>query len=550
MDQTESRSRDQPTWLQPRVDRHPVQRYVETLRERLGLIFLITLLATGAATAFVLTTDKVYEAEADLLITPVPRDDPALAVLNILRDTSDPTRDVQTGARLVTTRDVVNRVKEKLNLPDRPEDILEQVDVAPIAQSNLVAITAEAGTPARARDVANAFAETAVEYRTERLHDQLDPAIAGIRDRLGAGEEGGAAEDPASLRAQLSQLETLRSRNDPTLAVEAPAPLPDEAAWPKPALSIAAGLLGGLLLGIGTAFALQALDPRFRREDQLRDRWGLPIIGRIPNERWRRRPGAKPPEELSPPSQEAYRSLRATLGSLSEDSEAPFSLLVTSASAGEGKSTTAINVATSFALLGKRVILIEADLRRPEIGSALSLQAVHTTSAVLTARVPLSEALVEATGYGGGLQVLLAEDPTTAPDWVADQFFLPTATRILDEAKTMADVVVVDSPPLGEVIDTLPLAQHADHVLVVTRLGSTHLAKLSRLLELLAAHGAAPAGFAVVGIDGMDPDSYSYYMASSNGRKAKRNRRRSASGDVEEEPAERQAALTGPRRRE
>jgi Mrp family chromosome partitioning ATPase len=94
---------------------------------------------------------------------------------------------------------------------------------------------------------------------------------------------------------------------------------------------------------------------------------------------------------------------------------------------------------------------------------------------------------------------------------MADRLFLPSTHRIVAEAKKLADYVIIDSPPLSEVIDALPLAQRADEVLLVVRLGKTQLTKLAHLAELLSRHAIRPVGFAVVGAQ---PVTEGYYYAA------------------------------------
>jgi Mrp family chromosome partitioning ATPase len=108
--------------------------------------------------------------------------------------------------------------------------------------------------------------------------------------------------------------------------------------------------------------------------------------------------------------------------------------------------------------------------------------------------------------------VLLADTSGGASGFMADQLFLPAAQNLVTDAKQIADFVIVDSPPLSEVIDALPLAQQVDEVLVVVRLGRTQLTKLANLGELLARHDIEPVGFAVVGVQATG-DGY-YYTAS------------------------------------
>ena len=100
--------------------------------------------------------------------------------------------------------------------------------------------------------------------------------------------------------------------------------------------------------------------------------------------------------------------------------------MITGAGPAEGKTTTALNLAASFALAGKRVILIEADLRRPKIGGALRVRATRGIASVLIDGLPLNEALLTTEAYGENLKLLLVD---RAGEWMADQFSLPAAHR-------------------------------------------------------------------------------------------------------------------------
>lgn len=520
-------------WVKPQSDQQGLRSYVTTLKERRWLIVLTVLVTTLAAVAYLLIASEVYEAEADLLITPVSDSDALLSGLSLIRESSDPTRDVETASRLVASPDVAARVRRDLSDLRTPRQLLESVRVEPLAQSNIVAVTAEGRTAGGARDLANGFAEAAVADRTEKFHQQLDAAIEGLRTRGIEPEDGGrASASPDSPAAQLARLLTLRGGQDPTMRLETRADAPVQPSWPQPLLSLAAGVLGGLLLGVSGAFALQILDPRLRREEQLKSSYGLPILARVPKEpRSSRRDGALSPERLSPSAMESYRTLRATLAASrrGETGGVP-ALLVTSPSASEGKTTTAINLASSLALGGSRVIMIEADLRRPAIGEALGVTPTHGTGSVLLENVSLRDALVPVPAYGNYLQLLLADQGAL---WMIDQLFLPTASELVAEAKTMADYVIVDSPPLSEVSDALPLARSVDEVLIVVRLGKSHFTRLDQLAEMLDRQEVEPVGFAVVGVPPSGNSGY-YYMPAPQKRGAKR---RAAKTQRESQPA-------------
>ncbi len=182
--------------------------------------------------------------------------------------------------------------------------------------------------------------------------------------------------------------------------------------------------------------------------------------------------------------------------------------MVTGSSASEGKTTTAINLATSLAAAGNSVILIESDLRRPSVGRALGVKPTSGVVSVLIESVDLESALITTEQFGSNLGLLLAD---YEGGWISELFALPAARALVENAKEIADYVIIDSPPLTDVVDALPLASYVDDVLLVVRLGRTHLAKLSHLGELLAENGIKPAGFAVVGTPRPTRSDYHYY---------------------------------------
>jgi receptor protein-tyrosine kinase len=505
-------------WLNPSVDEQGLARYATTIRERKWLILATVVLTTLAAVVYLATAAKVYEAESDLLVTPVPGSDPVYSVTGLIHDTSDPTRDVETASRLITNVNVARRVKTVLHDSRSPAELLDALTVQPVAQSNIVSITAEGDSPKAAQRLANTFAQQAVAERTDIFHEQLDRSISDLKKQIPSTPAASQTTDPNSLPAQLVRMQTLRLGDDPTMRVQTLADPPASPSSPKPKLSIAAGILAGLVLGIGGAFALQVLDPRLRREEQLRRLYGLPILARIPKDSRAHGAGALAPEMLSPSTIEAYRTLRATLAASRGREQGSTSILVTSSSPSEGKTTSAINLASSLALAGNKVILIEADLRRPAIAKALGIEPRHGTGSVLLETVDLVDALETTRAYGNYLQVLCADYSGAASGWMADRLFLPSAQKLVTDAKRLADYVVIDSPPLSEVIDALALAQRADELLVVVRLGKTHLTKLAHLAELLSRHTIRPVGFAVVGAQ-TSTEGY-YYMSPGGGQKS------------------------------
>jgi len=521
-----ARTRADAAWRKPRETSPGLLRYLETIRERIWFVVGITLLTLGVATAYLLSASKVYEAEAELLVTPVADDDPAYTGLPLVRSSSDPTRDVETLARLVTSRVVAADVKRELELDDSAQNLADSVDASPVAQSNVIVVSARDTDPELAAQIANSFARNAIADRNEKLSVEVEPRVDRLREQAAVGGSD------AVLAERIARLEELKVGGDPTVRFESSAVAPDSAVSPRPALTLMAGLIGGLVLGLGGAFLMQAVDPRLRREEQLRERYGLPILARIPRERNTAESGRRPgkptqsvplgPSSLSPRTLEAYRTLRTMLSAATPSAAATGAgggkgegraIMVTGSSPQEGKTTTAINLASSYALSGKRVILIEADFRHPKISAALRVVPRVGVGDVLLAESSLDEALIRVKPFGEGLRALPAPRPD---DQLSELLSMPTAKRLLDQARQLADYVIVDSPPLTEVVDALPLAHCVDDLLVVCRIGTSSLAQLSRLADLLEQNRIEPRGFVVIGVSGSHAGSY-YFDSTGRG---------------------------------
>ncbi len=493
-------------WLRPQRESSDLNRRFETVRQRWRLIAAFTALGLGVALLYLATTPKTYEAEAELLVKPIPADEAIFAAVGLITESNDPSLGVQTAVQLVDTPAIATEAADDLGLEEGVASVLARVEVEPIPQSNIVAVIAQGGSPEEARDLANAFSEAAVEARTAEIRENVAEVLPRLESQLNRLPSGGDAAE--SLASTISELRFLSAGNDPTIALESPAELPTAPSRPRPTLSVALGLLGGFAAGLLAAFALQFLDPVLRRETQLRGLLRVPVLARVPHQGGR---DDKPllPTSLTIQSREAYRTLRATLAAAGSGVGPPKSTLVTGPGAAEGKSTTALNLAISLALSGSSVLLIESDLRRPSIGAVLGIEPERGVVSVLIEQTALEDAIVTTKAFGPNLQLLLADH--TGPG-VPELLSLPAAQRLLRRAEALADYVIIDSPPLTDVIDALPLARQVDAVLLVVRLGKSRLARIRRLGELLSANDIRPIGFTVLGTGSNGTESdYHYY---------------------------------------
>jgi capsular exopolysaccharide synthesis family protein len=490
-------------WLRPAEEQEGLKRYVETLRERWRLILASVVVTTFIAIVYVLTAAKTYETGANILVTPVSAGDPVAISLGLLRESSDPTRDVQTASQLIANIDVAERAAKELNNGKTGEELQHSVKAEPVANSNIVAVIASEGSAKEAQQVANTFAAAAVAERTDQMHEEIEerlPRLEAIAEEDTGPAVESQAEGGVSVNGEIAELQALNAGPDPTMRVQTRASVPTGQSSPKKKLSIIAGIIAGLIIGIGGAFALQVLDPRLRRESQLRRLYRLPVLARVPRaSRAGRRPLA--PGEGSPFIDEAYRTLRATLsgGRWRRKKEAGGRLiLVTGSSPGEGKTTTAVNLAAALSTLGSRVILVEADLRRPVLSRFFNQHADNGVVSVLIDRADLADSITYSKVAGHQIGLLLAE-ADFRDGWVTDLFSTESAEKMIRQLRGMADYVVIDSPPLNEVVDAFPLAAAADEVLITARLGRTRLDKLHELGELLDENEIVPTGFVLIG---------------------------------------------------
>ncbi|HEX3911691.1 MAG TPA: Wzz/FepE/Etk N-terminal domain-containing protein [Solirubrobacteraceae bacterium] len=501
-------------WLAPQGPREGLGHYVEVIRDRRRLIIACVVIVTLVAAAYAKLASPSYKAESHLLVTPV-NGETSLIGLGLITNSGNPTGDVSTAASLVTTSEVAALVAAKIG-QTTGRAVLGQVSAVPVAQSNVVAIQATASTAARAQGIANAFALATVQNRTKLLHRQLETIIPTLKQQVEALPVI-QRTGQGSLGERLSSLQTLLAGPDPTISVESLAQRPDAPSWPRAKLSIIAGFLIGLVIGLGGAFALESLDPRVRREETLRRIFRLPVLARIPRER---RPASRKlpmrPGELSPAAQESYRMLRVALGARTH-AEGTRSMMITGSTRSEGKSTVALNLAATLAFSGNKVILVEADLRRPSLAGALDLltaRGKRGTAGVLMGEIALRDALVPVKRLSDNLSALLVEQ--SAP-YLADGL-LAASNEVVEQAQSLADYVIFDAPPVTEVSDALPLSQHVDDVLVVARLGHSRTDQLVNLGEVLSRQGVRPTGLVIVSDDYSQGSGYYAPTPTSSNR--------------------------------
>ena len=257
------------------------------------------------------------------------------------------------------------------------------------------------------------------------------------------------------------------------------------------------GLMAGLLVGLAWAFIREHMDDSIKHADEVEALFGLPLLGVIP-QLSRKAAGKGENAALQTvsdprgPFAEAYRSMRTAL-QFSTAEGAPRQMMVTSSVQGEGKSTTALALAINFAQLGKRVLLVDADMRNPSQHRVLGLANDRGLSNYLSGE-GTREQLIQ-TSRIVGLHLLSAGPMPPSP---VDLLMGPKLFRLLDKASTMGfDQVVIDAPPILGIADSIVLGNQIPGMIFVVRAGQTRRSSVRDALRRLRVAGLLPLGVAL-----------------------------------------------------
>ena len=266
------------------------------------------------------------------------------------------------------------------------------------------------------------------------------------------------------------------------------------------------GLLAGLLMGVLLAFVLEFLDDTLKAPEDIESRLRLAVLGIVPKLGPKQSVASAFEDERSPFS-EAYRSVRTAL-QFSTDHGVPRSLLITSPSPGEGKSTTALVLARNFAQMGKRVLLIEADLRNPSMHKALGMRSESGLSNLLAGGAKLDE--VTLATEQDRLRVILAGPlPPNPAELLSGSKFI----SLLTIAAEQYDQIVIDGPPVLGLADAPILGNAVEATLLVISSGKTRISTAQAALKRLHSARARVIGALLTKYDASSA-GYGYYHDS------------------------------------
>jgi capsular exopolysaccharide synthesis family protein len=487
---------------------------------RWKLLFLLCVIAVpGAAYLITSRQAKVYESSVLLQEGALPVDTSLLASSS----GSTPAPAGATNpiilageARVIETPAVARLAATHLNpAPSDPNSLLKHITATPDTKTGFITVLAKSSKPVRAAEIANAFGQAVVTLRSRQAYDELTTTIDRMQIQLAHAAKSDKV-GRTQLSLQLQQFRALRAAQTQNAQILEPATPSSSPVSPRVSKAVALGIVGGLLLGFGLVFLAEAADRRVRHPEDLEELAGLPLLAVIPRSAF-----SGGTEDVR--AREAFQMLRSALMFFNVDRPLA-AILVASPLKGDGKTTVAAGLSLAAAQAGRDVILVDADMRRPQAASRLHVNGESASpgrglAAVLTAQSSLHDSLVDVPigaagaddpGPGelrGRLRLLPAGDmPPNPSELLASQ----RMRELMHELKEISDLVIIDSNPLLSVSDSLPLLDSASGVVLVSRLNYTTKDAVRRFQKTIANTSATVLGVVATGARASARSGYGY----------------------------------------
>lgn len=510
-----------------------IRQYLYLLRRWLWLILLVAIVA-GSTTYFVSRTQQpVYRATSTLLIVEdnSSRDNAYNTLLTSERLASS-------YAERLTNFYVLQTAIDSLDIDLTPTELEEILFVDTVGQTNLLAVSVEHSDPQLAADLANTvpqfFIERTQAQRLDRLANtksSLEEELMGVEKEMALTEQQLATEQQQAERDEtsLNQLnETLlRLRNAQarlvqsledlrltqanqleTVVIDEYARPPEKPIRPRVLTNTILATIAGIMLAVGVAFLMEYLDDTVKDPEEVEYATGLGTLGileqldaNIPSE------ALVVAREPRSPAAEAYRQVRTNIQFVNLDQKSK-TLLITSAQPNEGKTTVAANLAIALAQSGRKVLLVDCDMRRPTLHKLLEVNSSRG----------LCDLIIRGrndTSYLSGTLVpnLRLLPARRIPPNPAELLGSERMRSVIAWLQTQADIVVFDSPPVLAVTDAVVLSQITDLTLFVVSAAATRYPSFIEALERIAAVEAPIAGVVLNKVDPQRDGSYyaNYY---------------------------------------
>jgi polysaccharide biosynthesis transport protein len=478
-------------------------------------IVIVALFGAAAGYLVTKTITPIYQAKGSLLVRASSGQTAGSGGVSLT-----PTQATTTAAILLTEPQMLQQVIDGLHLVTSVDSLASEVTASAQSNTDLVDVTVRDSSALRAARIADALMNAYVTQVSNQNAQRINQAgaafqaqVTSVQSILAQQEAQLAAavkarQDTTAPRAAIDVSTTLLTQLNlsfstfkfteaqalDSVSVASGAQVPTKRASPSTPLNTVIGAVVGFLIALGLAALLQFLDRGLNTADDVRDRLGVPCLGVVP----RYAPvasGHKPrgrKRRRAEEAMEAYRRLRANLLFSAPDTDLK-NVVITSARAGEGKTRIAANLAIALANSEKRVLLLDADMRKPEqhkifrrsLEGGLSELIVQTR----TDAVPSLNG-VHATDYEN-LSLLTSG---TIPPNPAELLSSKRAHLLLTSIGKQQDLIVIDTAPAGIVTDALSVAASASATIVIVEAGKTNASQAASVIAALRAVGANVVG--------------------------------------------------------
>jgi succinoglycan biosynthesis transport protein ExoP len=506
-----------------------LRRYFALLWRWGWVIALATLLA--AVTAYLISRrmTPIYQASTTLLINEAPANR-TTDYSSIL--TSE--RLAQTYTEMLSKNPVLQAVIDELGLSMQTRDLQKMIDVQMVRDTQLIEVKVDNPDPVLAAKIANVlvarFADQTQTLQASRYSSSkqnLETQLARIDDQIQTtSEQIAALGDASENTAERDRLETALAQYRQTYAtllqsyeqvrvaeagstsnvvqIES-AGVPEAPIRPRKLVNTALAGMVGLMFSVGAVFLIEALDDTIKGPEDITRTMGLPVLGIITRHETQDGQLITMAEPRSPVS-EAFRAIRTNLQFASVDKPIQ-KLLVTSPSPADGKTTVAANLGVAMAQGGKKVALIDADMRRPRIHKVMDIpNRMGLSSLFVQSEISLDGSMQKT--KSDGLYIITSGDLPPNP---AELLGSDKLAEILNMVAKETDLVILDSPPIVAVTDSAVLAHRVDGVIVVVKPGVTKLAAARQAVDQLQRVGANVLGVVLNDVD-FGQSRYRYYQ--------------------------------------
>lgn len=496
--------------------------YIRPVLRLKWVIAAVVLFITAATYGYENHKPKIYNSSTSVLL---------LGDTSVIGQTGSVLTDrtVADQVAILTSPAVAKRVARQLGHPTAWGSYAGSINAAGTQNTDFISIRSTWWDARGAARIANAFSQAFINLRTEKTKQDYRSAIAATQTQLNQlGHNTTTFSQRQQLQETLHQLRVALATSTAQAEQISPAVIPGAPSSPHPRKAAILAFFVALVGTIALAYAISMFDRRLRRPDDIADAYGLPVLAVLPDTE--QRAGFVDGRAAVPaPLQEPLRHLRTNIR-LSRD-DPPRVMLVTSAVPKEGKSTVVRNLAIVFREAGARVAVVDADLRRPSLSALYDRERTPGLTDVLVGDIDLEDALASVPVQAHGLQTLarLSGDGVSTAVQTDAEFLdlLPAGPTPADPETVLAskrlrelverlledhDIVLLDSAPILNVSDTIPLTHMVDAMILVARVDEVTRDNARRLRETLGrlSH-ARQIGVVVNGVRSQEGYSYGGY---------------------------------------